>query len=223
MPAMHIDMFKFIKAVADLYKPDKVINLGDETDQHCQSFHDTEMDCPYTESTELKEAKRYFSNFYDMFDSMDICESNHGSLFYRKAASARIPRELLKTYQEILEAPDSFKWHKNIVVETPKGLVNFSHGNYAPKNPMRKSQLRAMSQVQGHYHNDFAIEYWQNDLGENFFGMTCGCLIDDDSYAFLYNKSYIPRPMLGCGIIIDGIPALIPMVLDSDKRWVGIL
>ena len=221
MPAMHIDMFKFIKKVAEVYKPDKVINLGDEVDHHNLSFHETELECPYTASQEFEEAQRYFSNFYDMFESMDIMESNHGSMVFRKSNACKLPRKFLKNYNEVLEAPKTYKWHKNLIVETPRGLVNFSHGNYAPKNAMKKSQLRSMSQVQGHYHNDFNIEYWQNDLGQVYFGMTCGCLIDDEKYAFLYNKTYIPRPLLGCGIIYEGIPELIPMRLDENKRWDG--
>ena len=51
--------------------------------------------------------------------------------------------------------------------------------------------------------------------------MTCGCLIDDETYAFMYNKTYIPRPALGIGLITDGVPELIPMILDENKRWVG--
>lgn len=220
-PAMHVDCYKFIKAVAALYKPDKIINLGDEIDHHNLSFHETEESCPFTATKEFEEAQRNFSNFYDMFEEMDIMESNHGSLVFRKAAACKLPRKFLRTYNEVLEAPATYRWHKNLIVETPKGLVNFSHGNYAPKDIMKKSQLRGMSQVQGHYHNDFEIKYWQNDLGENFFGMTAGCLINDAAYAFLYNKTYIPRPLLGCGIIYDGIPELIPMFLDENKRWTG--
>jgi len=221
MPAMHVDMFKFIKAVAKLYKPDKVINLGDELDFHCLSFHPNEIEYDYTASQEFEEGQRYFSNFYEMFESMDIMHSNHGSMIYRKSKACEIPRRFLKSYNEVLDAPDTYVWHKNLVVETPRGPVNFSHGHYAPKNPMKKSQLRAMSQVQGHYHNDFSIEWWQADNGNRYFGMTCGCLIDDEKYAFLYNKTYIPRPQLGCAIIYDGVPELIPMYLDENKRWDG--
>lgn len=222
-PAQHIDMFPFIKKVLEVYgKPDKVVNLGDELDYHVLSFHENSVDdMPYSESSEFEEGKRYFSQFYDMFDEMDILESNHGSMVFRKANSCRIPRKFLRTYQEVLDAPVGYHWHKNLILDTPCGPVNFSHGNYAPKDIMRKSQLRSMSQVQGHYHNDFEIKYWKNDLNQTYFGMTCGCLIDDDTYAFLYNKTYIPRPMLGIGLIIDGVPELIPMHLDDNKRWTG--
>ena len=216
-----MDSFKFIKAVAELYQPDKVICLGDELDYHCLSFHETETECPYNESQEFEEGKRYFSNLYDLFPDMDIMESNHGSMVFRKARSCRIPRQFLLTYDQVLGAPKGYTWHKNLIVETPRGPVNFSHGHYAPKDILRKSQLRSMSQVQGHYHNDFEIKYWSSDNGGRYFGMTCGCLIDDEKYAFLYNKTYIPRPQLGVGLIYDGVPELIPMNLDKDKRWDG--
>ena len=221
IPAMHIDSFNFIKAVSKIYEPDKVINLGDELDYHCLSFHETETECPYTESSEFEESKRYFSNFYDMFSSMDIMESNHGSLVFRKAKSCRIPRQFLLTYNQVLDAPKTYVWHDKLIIDTPRGKVLFSHGHYAPKSALKKSQLRSMSIVQGHYHNDFCIEYWENDLGNRYFGATAGCLIDDDKYAFLYNKTYIPRPQLGCLVIHNGVPILIPMLLNEKKRWLG--
>jgi hypothetical protein len=36
-----------------------------------------------------------------------------------------------------------------------------------------------------------------------------------------YNKNNLKRPVIGCGIIVDSIPQLIPMVLNSKARWVG--
>jgi len=53
------------------------------------------------------------------------------------------------------------------------------------------------------------------------FGMTIGCLIDDGSMAFHYNKVFAKRPIIGCGMIIDSQPILQPMVLKSNGRWNG--
>jgi len=224
-PVMHKDAFKFIKAVAKLYKPDKVVCLGDELDYHCLSFHETEDECPYNESQEFEEGKRYFSNLYDMFDSVDILTSNHGSLLYRRAKACRIPRQFLFTYEQVLDAPKGYKWHDNLILQTNRGeFVQFHHGNIAPKDILRKSQLTGISQVQGHHHNNFEIKYWQDNVTNKMkFGMSCGCLIDDEKYAFLYNKNNIGRPLLGCGVIYDGIPELIPMNLNEEKRWDGCL
>jgi hypothetical protein len=39
-------------------------------------------------------------------------------------------------------------------------------------------------------------------------------------YAFNYNNVNIKRPIVGTGLIIDSIPVLEPMVLDSKGDWV---
>ena len=220
-PVMHQDAFKFIKWLRDEYGPDKVVCLGDELDYHCLSFHDNSIDNPYTESSEFEEGKRYWSNMYDMFDEVDILTSNHGSMVYRKAASCRIPRNHLRTYEDVLEAPSGYKWYDNLILQSSDGqYINFHHGNMAPADILTKSQRSSINQVQGHHHNKFEIRYWGN-VRSTFYGMTCGCLIDDDKFAFDYNKNNIPRPILGAGIIYEGVPNLIPMQLDENKRWVG--
>lgn len=50
--------------------------------------------------------------------------------------------------------------------------------------------------------------------------VTGNCLIDDDQYAFNYNNVNIRRPVVGTGLIIDSIPVLEPMVLDSKGDWI---
>jgi hypothetical protein len=77
-----------------------------------------------------------------------------------------------------------------------------------------------MSSVQGHYHEKFEIVFQGNGERLNF-GMTVGCLIDDSSMAFHYNKVFAKRPIVGTGMIIDSQPILQPMVLKSNGRWNG--
>jgi len=69
-----------------------------------------------------------------------------------------------------------------------------------------------MSCVQGHFHEKFGINYWGNSLGL-YFSMQVGCLIDDTNYAFAYNNVNLKRPVIGCGLIIDGVPTLEAMPL----------
>jgi hypothetical protein len=45
------------------------------------------------------------------------------------------------------------------------------------------------------------------------------CLINMKSLAFEYNKLQKSRPVIGTGVIIDGLPILIPMVLNKNGRW----
>ncbi len=77
-----------------------------------------------------------------------------------------------------------------------------------------------MSVIQGHFHESFDIQY-ASSPNKLLWAMTVGCLIDKKSLAFKYNKTNCKRPILGCGIIIDGQPRLLPMIVNKRGRWIG--
>jgi hypothetical protein len=51
--------------------------------------------------------------------------------------------------------------------------------------------------------------------------MQVGCLIHQKSMAFDYAKNFKSRLIVGCGVIINGQPKLMPMVLKENGRWNG--
>jgi hypothetical protein len=51
--------------------------------------------------------------------------------------------------------------------------------------------------------------------------MQVGSLINQKSMAFNYAKNFKTRFIVGCGMILDGQPKLMPMVLKTDGRWNG--
>ena len=146
-PYHHIDTLDFLKAIKLKYKPDCVVNIGDEMDWHSISFHDSHPGL-YSPSHELVVARKFLQDLEKLF----------------------------------------------------------------PK------QHYGMCTVQGHYHTSFKIDYWSNP-NELLWGMQVGCLINMKSLAFEYNKLQKSRPVIGTGVIIDGLPILIPMVLDKNGRW----
>ncbi|MNV55586.1 hypothetical protein D3C71_1478240 [compost metagenome] len=77
-----------------------------------------------------------------------------------------------------------------------------------------------MNAVQGHYHETFKVNYWGNPTGL-YWGLQCGCLINDEALAFNYNNVNIKRPIIGTALIIDSMPVLEPLVMDSEGRWIG--
>ena len=101
----------------------------------------------------------------------------------------------------------------------PNGTPLYLHHSKGA-NVKKNSQAMGSSFCQGHHHESFEIQYWGNPHAL-LFGMTVGCLVDSKSLAMAYNKNNLKRPVIGCGIIVDSIPQLIPMVLDKKGRWVG--
>lgn len=220
IPYHHPDSVPFLCAIKEKYEPDKWVCIGDEVDKHGLNFHGQDPDL-LSAGDELLASREILQDFYSLIPELDILESNHGSLAMRKAFAAGIPKAYMKTYREVLGAPDKWRWHMDLCLRMSDGnLVYFHHGKVS--DVMKLSQNLGMSAVQGHYHNSFQVRYWGSPVGL-FWGLQVGCLIDDKALAFNYNKVTLKRPIIGMGIIIDGQPHLLPMVLDKDGRWNGLV
>ena len=217
IPYHHKDLFPFLKAIKKLYKPTKIVHIGDEVDKHALSFHDSDPDLP-SAGDELKISLPIIKELENLFPTMDLLDSNHGSLVFRRALKYGIPKAYLKKYNDFLKVGKGWKWHDDLTLDTPNGPVYFCHGKVA--DVLKLAQSMGMSCVQGHYHSSYSIKYYGNSLGL-YFGLQVGCLIDKDSLAFRYNKTQRARPIIGTGMIIDGLPKLIPMRLNKNGRWIG--
>lgn len=215
-PFAHPDTIAFLRAIKKKYHPDRVVNIGDEIDNHAISFHDHDPDL-MSAGHELQTAIDRIRPLYRLFPKMDLIESNHGALVYRKALHHGIPKHVLKSYRDILEAPKGWRWCPDLTLRLSDGsYCYFHHGKNS--NGLRLSQSMGMSVVQGHYHSIFGIEFWGNPLGL-YFSLQVGCLIDKHALAFEYNRTDLKRPVIGCAIILDGLPRLLPMILKKDGRW----
>ena len=219
-PFNHIDIFNFLSEVKRVYRPDKVVNLGDEIDSHSMSMHDHSPDL-YSPNDEMDMAIVRLKRLYKIFPDVDVLESNHGSLHYRRAAKNGLPKRVIKDYRDVLEAPIGWRWHQSLELVGADGEpILFCHGLAA--DPLKNSKNKSMRFVQGHHHSRFEIQYWANS-DKLFWGVTSGCLIDYKSLAFEYGKLMLNKPILGVTIIKKGYPLLIPMILNKSGRWAGSL
>lgn len=218
IPYHHEDTIAFLTHLKAKYNPTRVICLGDELDKHALSYHDSDPDLP-SAGDELKKSLPVIQELFKLFPNMDIIESNHGSLVWRKAKTFGIPKHYIRSYNDVLGVDGGWKWSFDLTVTLPNGQKCYIHHGKTSK-VIQLSQQMGMCAVQGHYHESFKIDYWGNPTGL-YWGMQAGCLIDDDALAFNYNNVNIKRPIIGTGLIIDSMPVLEPMVLDSEGRWVG--
>lgn len=218
-PYCHPDALDFLHKLKVILNPTRVICLGDEVDLHAISFHDKDPDLDNT-GRELLLAMGYIDTLHELFPQMDLCESNHGSLFYRKAKHHGFPRHVIKSYNDVLGVPkDDWRWHGEIILELPNGRkCKFVHS--VSGNVLASSQLCGMSLIQGHYHSSFELRYWDAGHGLNF-ACTAGSLVDDTSLAMAYNKLHAKRPIMGAVFIENSLPHLIPMLRDENNRWIG--
>lgn len=218
-PFVHKDALNFLNKLKHTLNPTRIICLGDELDYHAMSFHDSDPDLE-SSGRELLLALGYVDTLHEMFPRMDLLHSNHGSLAYRKAKHHGMPRHLMKSYNDVLcVSEQDWKWHERLIITLPNGQeVLMIHS--AGSDVLKASMAMGMSLIQGHHHSSFELRYWQNHKGLQF-AITSGCLIDDASLAFAYNKLQIKRPIMGATFIDNSQPYLIPMLVDSDNRWIG--
>jgi predicted phosphodiesterase len=217
-PYMHKDAIAFLKAIKAKYKPTRVIHIGDEIDAHSFNFHEHNPDLA-APGDELKMAIKQLTPIYEMFPNADVLESNHGSMVFRKAVSGGLPKAVIKSYREILQAPKGWNWHEDLTIMMPNGLPLYFHHSRDAK-VLKTSQNLGMSAISGHLHNLMSIEYWATPFSLNFAAQ-CGCLIDKKSLAFEYCKTTLKKPLLGVLIIDNCRPKIIPMWLDNKGSWIG--
>lgn len=218
-PYQHKDALAFLGAVAEAFQPDLVVNLGDELDHHALSFHDSDPNLD-SAGVELEKGKEFLNELNMLFPEMLICHSNHGSMQYRRAKAHGIPVQMIKKYRDVLfpeHGAPGWSWAYSWLITTPLGKVMFKHQT---TGLLADAAHNGANLVVGHEHVKFDIEYSASSA-HLYYGMHAGCLIDKDSMAFAYGKHSLRKPIIGCAVILEGRPMLLPMVLDTEGRWIG--
>ena len=215
-PYHHQDTFVFLTKLKKIYKPDTVVHIGDEMDWHSVNVsHVINPDLP-SPADELLIGRSLCGQLEKIFPKMVLLESNHGSMILRRAMAKGMSKFFIKDYNEILDVNRDWKWKEKHIIETDKGKILFAHQFSADISKAVKQS--AMSCVQGHYHCSSSISYIANDFHLNW-GMSVGCLVDKKSLAMAYMKVNLAKPVLSCGVITEGIPYIVPMVLNNNGSW----
>ncbi len=207
-PFEHPQYLKFCKDVYAKYKCTRVVNIGDEWDNCALSRFEQDPE-GLTALQEYEAAIQASKPWYKAFPKMDIVESNHGLRPFKKASSAGIPKTYLRGYREFMQAPKTWNWYPRIEIDG----VTYFHGE--PFNG-EKAHITAMTKhrcsvVIGHIHAYAGVNY-SKAFKDQLFAMNVGCGINDKTYPFRYAKDMAARPILGCGVVIDGREAFfIPM------------
>jgi len=218
-PFAHKDHMDFLQAVKEEHKPQRVVNMGDECDMAALSDYDHDPD-GFSAGHELEAAIRCLEGLYKLFPKVQVCVSNHTSRPYRRAFKFGIPAAFIRSYKEFLNAPKGWEWADNFEID---GVI-YEHGDAPGISGSMGALKAALKNMQstciGHLHSYAGIQ-WSANAKHLIFGFNTGCLIDKDAYAFKYGKNLKDKPILGAGIIDDGIPVFIPMLLNSRGRWTG--
>jgi len=219
-PFHHKDSHKFLAEVKKTFKPDTVIQIGDLLDQHYYSKYGPSSKA-MDGKTEIQEAiKALKTTLYSLFPNVYVCWGNHDLRIEKRASEAGIDPYLLKTYEEIIKAPKGWKFADRWEID---GII-YEHGigRSGYQGALQAAKSNMQSTVIGHLHSDAGI-LWYGNHKHLIFGFNVGALVDDKQYAFEYARFSNKKSILGCGIIINGLPMFTPMVLNQNGRWRGYL
>lgn len=179
------------------------MNAGDEVDQYFGSLYGKDPDATFSPATEIKATRDAIREWSAAFPLMRIAISNHGLRWAKRAFEAGIPSEMIRPYQEIIGAPDGWKWRERWKVDSKVPWV-VQHGmGYSGVNGHRNAALdNGISTVIGHLHANGGVSHVATACAR-FWAMNSGCLIDVEAYAFHYGKEARNKPTLGLGVVVD--------------------
>jgi len=214
IPAVRKGYLNFCQDTAKKHKCNRVVFVGDIADWHAISFWVKQPECPGSKD-EYKLALTEIQKWYGVFPRAYVCKGNHDERPIRLAKTVNIPEFMLLPYSKLWNTP-KWKWDYRHDIDG----VQYRHGNlcggiHPAWNLMHKVH---QSIVIGHTHSRAGIK-WTCNSDMRMFAMDVGCGIDERAYQFAYGKDLVERPFISCGIVIDGIPQLIPMKINKDECY----
>ena len=213
-PGMRTGYIPFLKSVAKRYKTNRVVHIGDLVDWASISFHEKNPSISNTE-VEFSKAKAQVKQLATAFPKADWLIGNHDSLTERQANTVGLPAWVLRDYAELWGV--KWKVHPRFSKILIDGVI-YMHGDAGRGGQdaaLANAKDNFRSTVIGHHHSQAGVKFWCN-RDFRVFGMSVGCGMDRRRLEFNYGKKFTQKPILGCGVVIDGKRAYFePWLLGS--------
>lgn len=207
-PFAHPRALAWLESVRADWAPDTVICIGDLGDQHGWCTHGTNPASPGP-ATEDERCLAFCRSLYSLFPVVLACTGNHDTRLARKCAAAGIPPRLHRTIAEVYESPPGWVWADHHIVQ---GVLYLHGEGYSGKDAALRAALdNGTCTVAGHIHSAAGVQYHAS-LTQTLWGLSVGCLVDPASPAFAYARAHRRKPVLGCGVVCDGVPLFLPLV-----------
>jgi predicted phosphodiesterase len=210
-PFIHPDYLEFLKRVRDSFNCETVVHAGDIVDHHAISFHESDPD-GFSAGDEYNRAIDTLIPYYIEFPNAYLCLGNHDALIARKARTAGLNSIAVRTLHDVYQMPKG--WRVNTQWQIDGVLYQHGTGRSGKYPHAVAAEQNRQSTVIGHVHSVGGVHYIasQKDI---IFGMCVGCGVDVHTYAMEYAQNFTRKPVLGCGVVMDGghEAAFIPMYL----------
>lgn len=202
----------FLSKIEKKYRCNRVVHIGDAVDNAAISFHDKHPGLS-SASEEYKKAKKQMLELYKRFPKTTLLIGNHDALTERQATAAGLLPEWIKDYKQLWFVPS---WtiiprFEHIEIDGTR----YEHGDAGKSGQfaaVKTSRARFQSIVSGHCHSEAGV-WWTCNGKAKVFGMNVGTGMDYHLLQFEYGQKFTSKPMVGCGVVVDGHPIFEPMDL----------
>ena len=201
MPCMIDGYIDFLKEQQDWWKCDRVVHCGDLVDNCALSFH---LKKPQLKDPlrEYDEALEQVEQLTTAFPKADLLLGNHDVLPYRWCDEVGIPEVMMRDFGSIFNLPKKWKVHPRYSQLVIQGVI-YQHGDRGRSSAILNAKDELCSVVQGHHHAKAGVDYHACEAGQ-IFGLQTGCGTDFKHAQQEYGQKYSKKPVLGCGVVIDG-------------------
>jgi predicted phosphodiesterase len=200
-PVTHPSYLRFCRHIEAKWRCNKVVLIGDVIDFHGVSFHAKNPNCPGPRD-EAEQAQRGIDKWKKAFPIAEVMIGNHDERVIRLAATVGIGKKFIKDFKDAWDTP-GWDWKYETVIEDT--LLTHGTGSSGVRPAMLRAQQSCMNTIIGHVHSVGGIQ-WAAGPRHRLFGMDTGCGIDRKAEAMAYGRDQVRKPVLGCGVLIDGIP-----------------
>lgn len=215
LPFEHAHYLRFCLDVFKAWKVDHIHLIGDIVDGHALSFWEHNPNGRSAED-EAAEALEKMKEWKKRIKAATVSIGNHDARHYRTARKAGIPDRYMRDYATVWGTP-GWDWRESHVIDHV--LYEHGIGTSGKDAAINRAMQKRCSTVIGHTHTYAGIKWHANEF-DRIFGLNAGCGIDIDRYAFEYAKPFPIRPVLGCGIVIDGLYAYFePMSCGKGEEY----
>ena len=205
----------FCQETFDRHGVDTVVHIGDMFDNHSLSFHDSEP-MLHNVMGEYESAFERAQDWYEAFPEATLIMGNHDRIPARQLRKLGMePSIYMRPIEELFGMPPGWSVADSVVIDN----VLYHHGETAGGiNGFRKdAEQRMRCTVSGHNHSNAGISATATD-DQLVWGMSVGCGVNQKHMAFAYGKNFAKKPIVACGVVIEGEPLINYMDLGSKVR-----
>ena len=200
-PAARDGHLDFLSETYEAWGCTETVMIGDLVDNTALSFHlkNPRLKDPMRE---YDKARKDIDKLTTRFPKATMLMGNHDANPYRWCMEVGIPEEFMRSPKDLWGLPDQWQVVERFGQHVIDDVI-YQHGDRGRASALLNAKDEFKSCVQGHHHSKAGVQFFANKH-TRIFGMQVGCLVDHKSLCQDYGKKFTSKPILGCGVVLQG-------------------